>query len=75
MSTSPVTPNTDTGSVGAAIVATDGCVFTLNETYASPGLIVATAAQGRAPERAQTRRATPLFGIVIGSPLHPKRRS
>src|ERR1700678_2829124 len=48
MSTSTVTPNTETGSLGAALVATDGCFFSLNEAYASPGLIVATVGAERA---------------------------
>jgi hypothetical protein len=49
------TVNTDTSSFGAATVVSDGCVFTLNDAYASPGLIVATAATEPAQERAEER--------------------
>ena len=45
MSTSAVATNNETDARGTVIVANDGFFFSLNETYASPGLIVATAAQ------------------------------
>jgi GNAT superfamily N-acetyltransferase len=75
MSTSAVTTNTDAGSRGAAVAASDGCFFTLNEAYASPGLIVATAAVERAQNQAQgcehgpVRHATPEDAAVIDTLL------
>lgn len=73
MSTSTV--NTDASSPGAAIVTSDGCFFSLNETYASPGLIVATAAQGRAQKRAgPVRHATPADAAVIDTMLRAMGR-
>jgi GNAT superfamily N-acetyltransferase len=75
MSTSPVTTNTNTGSRGSAIGASDGCVFTLNEAYVSPRLIVATAAAERAQDGKQshtqgpTRHATPQDSAVIDTML------
>jgi GNAT superfamily N-acetyltransferase len=84
MSTSAVTTNTDAPSRGAAIAASNGCFFILNDAYVSPGLIVATAAPERVQERAEertqgcangpVRHATPEDSAVIDTLLRAMGR-
>jgi GNAT superfamily N-acetyltransferase len=52
MSTSAVATDTDTGSPGAVVVVSNGFFFSLNDAYAFPGLIAATAAPKYAREHA-----------------------
>jgi len=66
------TVNTDSSSLGEAIVTSDGCFFSLNETYASPGLIVATAAAAHA--QGPVRHATPADADVIDAMLRAMGR-
>jgi GNAT superfamily N-acetyltransferase len=66
------TVNTDSSSLGEAIVTNDGCFFSLNETYASPGLIVATAAAAHA--QGPVRHATPADAAVIDAMLRAMGR-
>jgi GNAT superfamily N-acetyltransferase len=81
MSNAAVTTNTAAPSRDAAIAASDGRFFSLNEAYASPGLFVATSAaperaQGHAPDRMQApvRHATPEDTAVIDTMLRAMGR-
>jgi GNAT superfamily N-acetyltransferase len=74
--------NTAAGSLPASVIASDGdgCLYSLNEAYATAGLIVATAAAERAQERAQAgtngpvRHATPEDTAVIDTMLRAMGR-
>ena len=88
MSASAAATSIETNSLGTAIVASDRNFFTLNEAYASPGLIVATPAtelaQGSARDctqdgthvssHAPVRRATPADTPVIDTLLRAMGR-
>jgi len=72
--------NTAAGSLPAAVIASegDGCLYSLNDAYASPGLIVATAEHAQERAHAGTngpvRHATPADTAVIDTLLRAMGR-